>query len=55
MRNSDDLDSFFKDRGVKKMQKSFGKIAIFAIAANLAIFLGTIAGVCWIVKYFFFS
>ena len=42
-------DSFNKDmKGIKKF-------ALVAIVLNFVLGLGFIAGICWIVKYFFFN
>ena len=39
----------------KGMFRNFGVWAIFAMIINVGFILGTVAGVCWIVKHFFFQ
>lgn len=59
MRNDDPFDHRNQFKEMRKeangMFKSFGAWALLALLANAVFILGLVAGVCWIVKHFFFQ
>jgi len=52
--HSDDFFNNF-DKEQKQMMKTGLKFGCLAVIINLAMVLAAVAGICWIVKYFFFS
>ena len=56
--NKKDEDALFKkldELDPEKVGKGFMYLTIAAIILNVVVFFAAIAGVCWIVKYFFFT
>ncbi len=50
---NEDFEQSVKEH--RQEMKSIRKFAFVVIILNLVVGLGFIAGVCWIVKYFFFN